>query len=274
LDWKNLAAIMYPENVNARGQPIGQRAAARPLAAKFEVPQSRETSPEAVPIVCIGLSAGGLKPLETIFKQLSPATGMAFVVVSHLNLEHPTELPWLLSQWSLMPAQEARACLSLEPNHIYVILPGSELKLDDGYFYLGPRSQPRGLSNVITLFLESMTRWRTPPGVVIILSGLYGDGSSALQQFQRQGGITIAQDLNTADYGEMPRSAINTGSVDYILTPEAIARKVAEISKDIRPSAFSDQLSDFEAARAGYSFWLTADRWRVIARGHFFRLRV
>jgi chemotaxis response regulator CheB len=90
---------------------------------------------------------------------------------------------------------------------------------------------------VITLFLDSMTRWRTPPGVAVILSGLYGDGSAALQQFQRRGGIIIAQDLNRADYTEMPRSAINTGSVDHILTPEAIARRIAEISKDLTVGA-------------------------------------
>jgi two-component system, chemotaxis family, CheB/CheR fusion protein len=99
--------------------------------------------PGLVPIVGIGLSTGGVEPLRTIFKWLSPARGMAFVVVPHLSPERPNRLPQLLSSWSPMPVQEARAGLQVEPNHIYVVPPGDELKLEDERFCLRPRSKPR-----------------------------------------------------------------------------------------------------------------------------------
>jgi two-component system, chemotaxis family, protein-glutamate methylesterase/glutaminase len=146
-----------------------------------------------------------------------------------------------------MPVQEARAGLAVEPNHIYVVPHGSELNLEDERFCLRPRSKPHGWPNIITLFLDSLTKCRKPPGVAVILSGLDCDGSAALRKFQSQGGITIAQDPDTADYAEMPRAAINTGSIDYVLTPEAIVGKLEAIGQEF-------------GARVGVSELLLADR--------------
>jgi chemotaxis response regulator CheB len=157
---------------------------------------------------------------------------MVFVVISHVSRVGPTQLPWLLSRWSKMPAQLARRRLVLQPNHIYVIPPGQEMMLEDGHFHVQPKSKLRGWSNVVTLFLESLVRWRKPPGVAVILSGLDADGAAALQTFRQRGGITIVQDLRTAEREDMPRSAIQTGAADYVLPPESIADLLEEIGRE------------------------------------------
>ncbi len=183
-----------------------------------------------VPVVCVGFSAGGLHPLRAILRRIRSDTGMAFVVIPHLNRTLPTHLPWLMSQWTSMPAELARTGLVLQPNHIYVIPPGQEIAVRDGSFGVQPRSKAFGWSNVITLFLDSLARWRRPPGIAVILSGFDADGAAALRAFHRQGGVTIVQDLKSADFQDMPRSAIATGVVDYVLPPEEIVGKIESIA--------------------------------------------
>ena len=241
---------MYFRDVDMVGRPTQERRFPPHVAALRLQPYMRETQAELVPIVCIGLSAGGVEPLRTIFRWLGPATGMAFVVVPHLSPERPNLLPRLLSWWSAMPVQEARAGLQVEPNHIYVVPSGDELKLEDERFCLRPRSKAWGWPNIITVFLDSLTKWRQPPGVAVILSGLDCDGSAALRQFQSQGGITIAQDPDTADYAEMPRAAIKTGSIDYVLTPEAIVGELEAIGKEFGTGVGASAVSRYSLVSA------------------------
>ena len=106
--------------------------------------------------------------------------------------------------------------------------------MEDGCFRVRPRSRLTGWSNVITLFLESLARRRRPAEVAVILSGMYADGAAALRDFHGKGGITIAQELTSADYPDMPRSAIQTGFMDYVLFPGEIARKLEEIVRERR----------------------------------------
>jgi chemotaxis response regulator CheB len=184
-----------------------------------------------VPIVCIAMSAGGVTPLQTIVRGLSSCTGMALVVVCHLNGTERTELPWLLSRWSGMRAGLARAGEVPEPNHIYVIPPGEELILEDGHFELRPRSKQQGWSNVITLFLNSLITARKAPHIAVILSGDHCDGTAALRAFHASGGITIVQDPDSTRHKGMPASALATGCIDYVLAPEAIAGTLEAISR-------------------------------------------
>jgi chemotaxis response regulator CheB len=184
-----------------------------------------------IPVVCVGLSAGGLKALKVIFERLNPQTGMAFVIISHVSPTQPTWLPQLLSSWSSMPAELARRGMLLEANHVYIIPPGQEILMGDGHFRVHPRSKGHGWPNVITLFLNSLVKSpRIPAGIAVILSGLDSDGAAALKEFHDKGGITIAQELSSADHKDMPRAAIATGFVDYVLAPEAIAGKIEEIA--------------------------------------------
>lgn len=185
-----------------------------------------------ISVVCVGLSSGGIEPLKTIFQQLSANTGMGFVVIPHLSRTYPTQLPFLLSTWSEMPAEFAAAGMPIEGNHIYVIPPGQEITVEDGHFGVQPRSSVKGWSNVITLFLKSVSRIKHPAGVAVILSGVDADGSAALQDFHARGGIVIAQDPSSAAHRDMPRAAIGTGCVDYVMQPEAIAAKIEEIATE------------------------------------------
>ena len=103
------------------------------------------------PVVCIGMSAGGVAPLQTLIRTLSPKTGMAFVVIHHLRQEHPTLLPAILSSCTSMPVRLAEPGISILPNHIYILPSGQEMNLPDGAFALQPRTKLRGWSNVVSM---------------------------------------------------------------------------------------------------------------------------
>ena len=139
------------------------------------------------PVVCIGMSAGGVAPLQTLIRTLSPKTGMAFVVIHHLRQEHPTLLPEILSSCTSMPVQLAEPSVPILPNHIYILPSGQEMNLTDGAFALKPRTKLRGWSNVVTMFLNSLIESRHA-GIAVILSGMDADGTEALKAFKRRGG--------------------------------------------------------------------------------------
>lgn len=185
------------------------------------------------PIACIGMSAGGTEPLMTLFRALSPKTGIAFVVIHHLRQNHPTHLPAILSRCTSMPVQLAETGSSIEPDHVYILPSGQEITLTDGAFALHPRKKLRGWANVVSLFLDSLTESQYGK-IAVILSGMDADGAEALKAFQRRGGITIAQDPYTASSREMPEAAIKTGAVDYILEPEAIAGQLENIAERLK----------------------------------------
>lgn len=117
------------------------------------------------------------------------------------------------------------------PNEIYVIPPGKEITIEGRSFRVQPKSKVHGFSNVITTFLESLVRDRTPAGICVILSGMDHDGASALRQFSGAGGITIVQSAPAASHPDMPNAAMRTGCADYILPPEAIAPKLEDLSR-------------------------------------------
>lgn len=189
----------------------------------------RNNADPAVPVLCIGLSAGGITPLRTIMQELSSKLGMAVVVIPHLSRTQKTWLPWLLSNWSAMPSEMVRNGIAFKPNHIYLIPPGQEITVADNHFMTKPRSKSHGWSDVITIFLNSLVSSGNHPCIAVLLSGMDADGAVALAGIHDLGGITIVQDPRTADYNDMPRSAIKTGYVDYVLPAELIATKIEEI---------------------------------------------
>lgn len=206
----------------------------------METRQTRDYPSLSFPVVCIGMSSGSLTPLRSLFQQLSPGTGMAFVVIHHLR-NVPACLPQILSQCTKMPVQLASGGLLLQPNHVYVLPSGTEIGLADGHFSIRPTSKFVGFSNVFTICLESLAKSRHQ-GIAVILSGLDSDGAAALAAFKRHGGITIVQDPSTAEIPAMPNAAIETGCVDYALAPAAIAshlEKLADEYKYERPGHLS-----------------------------------
>lgn len=195
-------------------------------------PEQSTDGASRYPVVCIGMSAGGIEPLRDLFQTLSPATGMAFVIVHHLRDHPPDDLTWLLSRWTSMPVHIVEDGAKIKPNEVYVIPSGKEISLTDATLELKPRSRTRGWTNVVTLFINSL-RQSQHCGIAVILSGLDKNGSEALREFKQHGGITIVQDPETASYPDMPEAAIETGAADYVLPPKEIAAELERIAAEL-----------------------------------------
>jgi chemotaxis response regulator CheB len=156
--------------------------------------------------------------------------GVAIVIVNHLRTV-ATQLHEILPRYTTMPVELITDRLRIEPNRVFIIPTRRDLHLFKGEFRLKPISKPRGWPNVITVFLRSLaSHWRGKL-IAVIVSGYDGDGAAALCEIKEVGGITIAQKLDTAKQPDMPESAIESGCVDFVLSPEDIARKILEIMR-------------------------------------------
>ena len=182
------------------------------------------------PVVCVGGSAGGLDAYIRLLKNLPADMGVAIVIVNHITIM-PTQLHEVLPPYTTMPVELIEERLQIEPNHVFIIPANRDLHVDDdGYFRLKPISKPRGWQDVITVFLKSLTEFWDGKLVAVIVSSYDGDGAAALRGIKEVGGITIAQKLSTAKQPDMPQSAIETGCIDFILSPEDIAREIIRIA--------------------------------------------
>ena len=181
------------------------------------------------PVVCVGGSAGGLDAYIRLLKHLPEDMGVAIVIVNHVRTV-ATRLHEILPGYTKMPVELISERLVIQPNHVYIIPEQRDLHLEGGEFRLTPISKPRGWPDVITVFLQSLTRNWDGQLVAVIVSGYDGDGAAALRGLKEVGGITIAQKLDTAGQPDMPESAIASGYVDFILSPEEIARKIVMIA--------------------------------------------
>lgn len=183
------------------------------------------------PIVGIGASAGGLEALTQLLKHLPDDTGMALVVVQHLAPQHQSMLTELLSRATKVPVVEATEGKRVEPDHIYVIPPNTDMVISDGVLSLKPREIRAGPPLPIDCFLISLAEDRRNQAIGIILSGSASDGTLGLKAIKAEGGITFAQDEKSAKFSSMPHSAITAGYVDFVLPPAAIARELARIGR-------------------------------------------
>jgi len=182
------------------------------------------------PVVCVGGSAGGLDAYIRLLKHLPADMGVAVVIVNHITAM-PTQLHEVLPRFSSMPVKLITEDLLIEPNHVYIIPANRDLHVDGEVFHLAPISKPRGWPDVITVFLQSLTQFWDGKLIAVIVSGYDGDGAAALCGIKEVGGITIAQRLDTAAQPEMPQSAIASGCIDFVLSPEQIAREVVRIAR-------------------------------------------
>jgi chemotaxis response regulator CheB len=181
------------------------------------------------PVVCVGGSAGGLDAYTRLLKHLPSDMGVAIVIVNHLR-KVATLLHEILPHYTAMPVELITEKLDLEPNHVYIIPEKRDLHVLDGEFRLKPISKPWGWPDVITVFMRSMTQNWDGKLIAVIVSGYDGDGAAALCGIKEVGGITIAQRPETAAQPDMPESAIDSGCIDFILSPEEIARKIVQIA--------------------------------------------
>lgn len=182
------------------------------------------------PIVCIGGSAGGLDAYIRLLKHLRCDMGVAVVIVNHITIM-PTQLHEVLPHFTSMPVELITERLVVEPNKVFIIPANRDLHVGDGVFVLKPISKPRGWPDVITVFLKSLTECWDGKLVAVIVSGYDGDGAAALCGLKDAGGITIAQKLSTAIQPDMPETAIASGCIDFVLSPEEIAEKIVDIAR-------------------------------------------
>ncbi|MDP1998698.1 MAG: chemotaxis protein CheB [Rhodoferax sp.] len=182
------------------------------------------------PIVCVGGSAGGLDAYVRLLKCLPADIGVAVVIVNHITLM-PTRLHEVLPHFTSMPVELITENLVIEPDHVFIIPSNRDLHVKDGVFHLKPISKPRGWPDVITVFLKSLTTYWDGKLIAVIVSGYDGDGAAALCGIKEAGGITLAQKLSTASQPDMPESAIRTGCIDFVLSPEDIAKEIVRIAQ-------------------------------------------
>ncbi|MGQ0538384.1 MAG: chemotaxis protein CheB, partial [Gemmatimonadaceae bacterium] len=192
--------------------------------------QQREDIGQPFPIVGIGASAGGLEAFSQLIGVMPADTGMAFVLVQHLDPTHASMLSEIVSKKTAIPVTEARDRMPVEPDHIYVISPGSNMSLRGGVLQLSPRKETAGQFRPIDYFFRSLAHEQGHKAIGVILSGGATDGTLGMKEVKGGGGITFAQDA-TAQHDSMPRSAIAAGWVDHVLPPNEIAREIARISR-------------------------------------------
>ena len=173
------------------------------------------------PIVGIGASAGGLGAFEAFFQAIPGDSdpGMAFVLVQHLAPDHKSLLSDFVKRYTKMQVFEVEDGIKVEPNCAYIIPPNRDMAFLDGTLQLLEPSAPRGLRLPIDFFFRSLAQDQHERAIGIILSGTGSDGTLGLRAIKGEGGMIMAQNPESTEYDGMPRSAINTGLVDYVLPP-------------------------------------------------------
>lgn len=182
-------------------------------------------------IVGLGASAGGLQPLEEFFSQVQPGSGMAYIVVQHMDPTHKGMLSELLQRVTSMPVREAAELIRVLPDVVYVIPPNTELTVVNGVIHLAEPVQPRGLRLPIDVLFGSLARDQGENAIGVLLSGMGTDGTLGMQEIKSQGGLTLVQQPESAQFDSMPRSALAAGCVDIIAPawelPASIQRVVS-----------------------------------------------
>jgi two-component system CheB/CheR fusion protein len=190
-----------------------------------------KASQAAVPMVGIGASAGGLEAFSELLHNLPDKTGMAYVLVQHLDPKHGSVMQQILSRTTRLPVTEVKQGTQVETDHVYVIPPNTELTVHDGILRLEARRLTHGMHMPIDHFFQSLAQDAAERAICVVLSGTGSDGTAGCNAVKAAGGIVFAQDERSAKYDGMPRSAINTGCADFILPPNQIARELARIGQ-------------------------------------------
>ncbi|WP_165940144.1 chemotaxis protein CheB [Dyadobacter psychrotolerans] len=198
-------------------------------------------TPQNFPIVGIGASAGGLDAFKQLLKAIPTDSGMAYVLVQHLDPHHESILPEILAKIAGIPVNEITDDIHLAPNHIYVIPSNKILTTFDGVLKLTPREKLK-TNLAIDVFFTSLADVHKGLAVGVVLSGNGSDGTLGLQAIKEHGGVTFAQDKHSATYGDMPLNAVNAGVVDFVLTPSKIPEKLLQILKINNDVASKDEI--------------------------------
>ncbi|MBC7940794.1 MAG: chemotaxis protein CheB, partial [Chitinophagaceae bacterium] len=193
---------------------------------------SDATTSIATRAVGLGASAGGLAALQQFLAGAPVASGLAYVVVQHLDPTHKAMLVELLARSTAMPVFEAGEAMRLKPDAVYVIPPNRDLTLSAGVLHLAPPAQPRGFRLPIDLLFSSLARNQGDRAVGVVLSGMGSDGTLGLQAIKSQGGLTLAQSPESAQFDSMPKSAIAAGCVDIVGVPADLPGHILRVAAE------------------------------------------
>ena len=208
--------------------------------------ESQQNSQECFAIAAIGASAGGLQAFTQLLRNLPDDICMGFVLIQHLAPDHDSRLSEILQKTTRMPVNQAQEGMKIVPNNVYVIPPNTLMTLDQGLLKCEPRRQVRGKYMAIDGFFSSLAADRGSQSIAIVLSGSNEDGTAGLGAIKSVGGITFAQDLESAEFQTMPMIAIASGYVDFVLSPAEIAAELVNISQGNRESDFELNIKENE----------------------------
>jgi len=207
---------------------------------------------EAFPIVSIGASAGGLEALEQLLSAVPPNSGMAFIVIQHLDPKRPGMLPELLQRATSMPVRQVENRMKVSPNCVYVIPPNKDLSILHGLLYLLEPVVGRRLHLPIDSFLTSLADDQREQAIGVILSGMGSDGTKGLAAIRRRGGLVLVQAPETAKFDAMPRSAIDAGLADIVAPASQIPGLI--LDRKAHPPFPVGARSDNDAPASGSAF--------------------
>ena len=215
------------------GAPAAKKTTEKTAVKKVEA--TPILSSNLFPVGGLGASAGGLDAFKKLLKAIPEDSGMAYVLVQHLDPSHESLLPEILQKVTPIPVLEITDDIKVLPDHIYVIPSNKMMVATDGVLVLAPRPpKSKTQRNLpIDLFFTSLAEVHQEHAIGVVLSGTASDGTQGLRAIKEQGGITFAQDEASAEYEGMPHSAAQAGVVDFILPPEEIPQKLLEVTTKI-----------------------------------------
>jgi two-component system, chemotaxis family, CheB/CheR fusion protein len=249
---------------------VARKRSVPPRLGLASSPPTIDSTAKRFPIVALGASAGGLEALEQFFSQVPAQSGMAFVVVSHLDPTRAGVMPELLQRSTPMRVVQAKEGMKVVPDHVYVIPPNKDLSIAENRLHLEAPALPRGMRLPIDYFLRSLALERHERGIAVILSGMGSDGALGAQAVKDFGGWVLAQDPASAKFDSMPRSVIDAGVVDIIAPPADLSVRIIDCLNTVLPeiaasagerdtselaSSF-DQVLDLVRERSGSDFSL------------------
>lgn len=212
---------------------FAQKAVTR-ASKKSKVAVIRDAHPAAsFPVVGLGASAGGLESFEQFFTHVAPDSGAAFVLVQHLDPDHPSLLTEILQRATVMPVTEARDQIAVMPNNVYIIPPNRDMAIFHGILQLSVPEKPRGQRMPIDAFLRSLAEDQGENAIAIILSGTGTDGTLGLRAILGAGGVSLVQEPASAKYDGMPASAIGAGYATHVMTPDKMPEALQAVVRHL-----------------------------------------
>jgi two-component system CheB/CheR fusion protein len=219
------------KEIARRGAPQPVPVASAPATAEAPQTPSPEPRPGGPPIAAIGASAGGLDAFKKFFSAMPPDSGVAFILVPHLDPTHRSLMVELIARQTSMPVEQAEDKVRVEANHVYIIPPNKYMTIHGGVLTLTGPVQRHQSTTPIDIFLRSLAEDQHERAICIILSGTGSHGSLGLRAIKAAGGMAMVQDPNTAEYDRMPHSAVATGLADFVLPPETLPEALVKYVK-------------------------------------------